>query len=93
MLRFNLFLLVVAIVCALGTVTAQHRARKLFVTLEKEQQRGKQLEVEFGQLQLEAGTWGMQARIEKIAVGKLNLRTPSPNRVQIIGPGEEAGTQ
>jgi cell division protein FtsL len=84
MARLNLVLLVIAIVSALGTVSAQHRARKLFVTLEKEQERAKQLEIEFGQLQLEASTWGMHARIEKIAAGKLNMRVPGPNRVQVL---------
>ena len=30
MLRLNLFLLLGLVVCALGTVTSQHKARKLF---------------------------------------------------------------
>ena len=84
MVRFNLVLLVVAIACALGTVTSQHHARKLFVALEKEQERTKQLDIEFGQLQLEVSTWAMHARIEKIAGSKLNMRTPTPNRVQVL---------
>jgi cell division protein FtsL len=84
MVRFNLILLVIAIACALGTVTAQHHARKLFVALEKEQERTKQLDVEFGQLQLEVSTWAMHARIEKIAASKLNMRTPAPNRIQVL---------
>lgn len=84
MVRFNLVLLVVAIACALGTVTSQHHARKLFVALEKEQERAKQLDIEFGQLQLEVSTWAMHARIEKIAGSKLNMRTPAPNRVQVL---------
>ena len=84
MVRFNLVLLVVAIACALGTVTSQHHARKLFVALEKEQERTKQLDIEFGQLQLEVSTWAMHARIEKIAASKLNMRTPAPNRLQVL---------
>jgi len=88
MARFNLILLVIAIACALGIVTSQHRARKLFVALEKEHERAKQLEIEFGQLQLEASTWGMQARIEKIAAAQLGMRPLTPNRVQVLGPVE-----
>ena len=84
MVKFNLILLLVAIGCALGTVTAQHHARKLFVTLEKEHERAKQLDIEFGQLQLEASTWGTQARVEKIAVTQLNMRPLSPDRVQVL---------
>jgi cell division protein FtsL len=90
MARLNLFLLAVAIACALGTVTSQHRARKLFVALEKEQERSKQLDVEFGQLQLELSTWAMPARIEKIAASKLNMRIPAPSRVQVLVAGTEA---
>ena len=84
MAKFNLILLAIAIVCALGTVASQHRARKLFVALEKEQQRSKQLEVEFGQLQLELNTWATQARIEKIASRKLNMHTPPTGRIQVL---------
>ena len=50
MARLNLVLLLIAIGCALGVVTAQHHARKLFVALEKEHERTKQLEIEYGQL-------------------------------------------
>ena len=84
MARFNLILLMIAIACALGNVTSQHHSRKLFVALEKEQERSKQLEIEFGQLQLEVSTWAMHARIEKIAASKLNMRTPAPGRIQVL---------
>ncbi len=88
MARLNLILLAIVIACALGIVTSQHRARKLFVVLEKEHERAKQLEIEFGQLQLEASTWAMHARIEKISATQLNLRALTPNRVQVLGPVE-----
>ena len=89
MARVNLILLFIAIACALGAVTSQHHARKLFVALEREQDRMKQLDIEFGQLQLEVSTWAMHARIEKIAAAKLNMRTPTPNRVQVLVARDE----
>ena len=76
MLRFNMILLLIAVVCALGVVTSQHRARKLFQELEAEQERAKVLDVEFGQLQLELSTWATPTRIEKIARDRLKMRTP-----------------
>lgn len=76
MLRVNVFLLLVAVVCALGAVTSQHRARKLFQDLEAELERGRQLEVEFGQLRLEMSTWATSPRIEKVAREKLHMVTP-----------------
>ena len=49
MVRFNMFLLLIVVVCALGVVTSQHRARKLFQDLESEQERARQLDIKFGQ--------------------------------------------
>ena len=81
MLRLNLLLLLAAVFCALGVVTSQHQARKLFQALESEQDRARQLEVEFGQLQLELSTWATSPRIEKIARDKLKMRTPEAARI------------
>jgi cell division protein FtsL len=86
MVRLNLILLAVLVVCALSLVTSQHRARKLYVELQRELELAKQLEIEWGQLQLEQSTWAMHARIEKIASGRLRMRLPSPSRVQVIMP-------
>lgn len=76
MVRFNMFLLVIAVMCALGVVTSQHRARKLFQDLENEQERARQLDVEYGQLQLEMSTWATHPRIEKIARERLHMVVP-----------------
>ena len=84
MVRLNLALLAILIGCALALVTSQHKARKLYVELQKEQELAQQLDVEWGQLQLEQGTWAMHGRVEKIAVEKLNMRVPPPSRVQIV---------
>ena len=39
------------------------------------------LEVEWGQLQLEQSTWAAHARVEKIAREKLGMKAPQPSRV------------
>jgi cell division protein FtsL len=82
--KLNLLLLLVLVVCALGLVTSQHKSRKLFSELEREQERSRALEVEFGQLQLEASTWGLHSRVEKIATGRLGMRAPDPRRVRMV---------
>ncbi len=87
MARINLILLLVLTACALGLVTSQHRARKLFAELEHEQERAKQLDVEWGQLQLEQSTWAMHARVEKIARDHLRMRVPDAKRTQVVIPG------
>ena len=84
MVRLNVFLLIAAVVCGLGVVTSQHKARKLFQALEVEQERAR--EVEFGQLQLELSTWGTAPRIEKIAREKLKMRTPETDKVTTLTP-------
>ena len=87
MVRLNLVLLVVLILCALSLVTSRHQARKLFVELEREQTRARSYETEYGQLQLEQSTWGMPARVEKIAREQLKLQMPGPGRVEIVPAG------
>jgi len=84
MTRVQLLLLVVVIACALGVVTAQHKARKLFVELQNEKDRAQQMEVEWGQLQLEQSTWAMPARVEKIAAMKLQMQLPKSTQIQFI---------
>ncbi len=84
MIRVNILLILILIACALSVVTSQHKARKLFVELEKEQELARQLAVEWGQLQLEQSTWAMHTRIEKIATGQLHMQVPEPSRVQVV---------
>lgn len=76
MVRVNMVLLMIAVICALGVVTSQHRGRKLFQDLEGGQERARQLDVEYGQLQLELSTWATHPRIEKIARERLHMVVP-----------------
>lgn len=83
MVRVNVFLLLAVVLCALGVVTSQHKARKLFHAMEVEQERARQLDIEFDQLQLELSTWATSPRIDKIARENLKMRpagSPDPGR-------------
>ena len=86
MIRLNIMLAVILVICALALVTSQHKARNLFVELQKQQDLSRQLEVEFGQLQLEQSTWAMHSRVEKIAANNLRMRVPDGARVQLVPP-------
>ncbi len=86
-MRLNLVLFAILVFCALGVVTSQHRARKLFVELQKDKEEARRLDVEWGQLQLEQSTWATPARVEKIAGGDLHMKVPTPNRIQIVFTG------
>ncbi|HEX4928238.1 MAG TPA: cell division protein FtsL [Burkholderiales bacterium] len=84
MAKLNLLLLAVIVACALGLVTSQHEARKLFAELEREHARARDLDVEFGRLQLEASTWGLHSRVQKIAVEALGLGSPTPAQTRFV---------
>ena len=86
MTKFNLALVLVLVACSLGVVTAQHKARKIFIELQQEQESAKKMEVEWGQLQLEQSTWAMHARIEKIATAYLQMQVPDTSRIQVVHP-------
>jgi cell division protein FtsL len=85
----NIILLMIVVACGLATVNANHRARKLFTSLEKEQQRMRALDVEWGQLQLEQSTWAAHARIEKIAKERLQMKAPLPAQIVALEPSSQ----
>jgi cell division protein FtsL len=84
--KLNLLLLAVLVACAIGLVTSQHRARKLFSDLEREQNRARELDIDYGRLQLEASTWGLHQRVERIATRTLGMRVPDPRRTRVVQP-------
>ena len=86
MIKLNLVLSGILLACALALVTSQHKARKLFVELQNQQGIAKQLEVEYGQLQLEQSTWAMHSRVEQIAAHSLHMRVPPAARVHLVSP-------
>jgi len=84
MTRVNVVLLLVLVACALSLVTSRNQARRLFVELSREQAQARAYETEFGQLSLEQSTWGMPARVEKIARDTLHMQLPSAGRVEVV---------
>ena len=84
MARVNVLLLVLVIACALGVITAQHQARKLFVDLEGEQAVAQKLDTEWTQLQLEQGTWATNKRVESVASKRLGMRVPDAASTVVI---------
>ena len=84
MTRTNLLLLLAVVLCALSVVTSQHKARKLFVELQKEKNQAQQMDVEWGQLQLEQSTWAMPARIEQIASRQLHMQMPKTGQIRYV---------
>ncbi len=86
MIKLNIFLAMILVVCGLGIVTSQHEARKLFISLEKELELADQLAIEWNQLLLEQRTWAMHGHVEKIARGQLDMIVPTSQSIQVILP-------
>ena len=86
-------LLVAVVLSALSVVTSQHKARKLFIELQKEKEQAQQSDVEWGQLQLEQSTWAALARVEQVAVKKLQMQLPKNGQVQFIRVKPNGGTK
>ena len=84
MTRLNLTLFFVLIAVALGVVTSQHKARKLYFELEQMQNLAKSYDTEYGQLQLEQSTWAMHSKVEEFATKKLQMQVPDAKRIQVI---------
>lgn len=86
MVRLNLLLLAIVVACALSVVSSNHRARKLFTELEAAQKRMRELEIEWGQLQLEQSTVAAHVRVEKLARERLGMKQPAPGQIVAIAP-------
>ena len=84
MVKLNLLLALVLVLCALSVVSARHQARKLFMALHSAQAHSRDLDVEWGQLQLEISTWLMHNRVEEVARGRLNMTIPEASRIYVL---------
>jgi cell division protein FtsL len=71
---------------AAGAIYCKHRARQMFVELEQLNGRRDNLEIEWGQLQLEQSSWSTQAFVERVATTKLHMAMPPPKEIQVIAP-------
>ena len=82
-----LLVLVFAVVCvtsAMALVYTKHESRKLFVELEALTQQRDELNIEWGQLQIEQSTWSTHARIEQVATDDLALVRPEATEIYVI---------
>ncbi len=80
------WLMVCVVISAVGVVYAKHQSRKLFVEWQALQKGRDDLDIEWGQLQLEQSTWATHGRIEGAAGAKLGMEIPEPNQVVVLKP-------
>ncbi len=71
---------------ALGVVYAKHEARSRFNELQKLTQQRDDLDIEWGQLQLEQSTWATHGRVERVARDELRMVIPQASDLRIVQP-------
>ena len=82
-----LLLLIFAVVCVISAITlvyTKHESRSLFVELEELTTERDELNIEWGQLQIEQSTWATHARIEQVALEELALKRPKSTEIYLI---------
>ena len=82
-----LLVFVFAVVCVLTSIAlvyTKHESRKLFVELEEHTHERDDLNIEWGQLQIEQSTWATHARIERVATDDLSLVRPEATEIYVI---------
>ena len=69
---------------AAGAIYCEHRARQLFIELEALNARRDNLQIEWGQLQLEQSAWSSHAFVERVASTRLHMALPPPKEIEIV---------
>lgn len=77
-----LWLMVMA--TAIAVVNVTHASRLKLNQLEQLRRESNQLQVIWGQLLLEQGTWADYSRVEKLAQKKLNMKSPQIDEMVIV---------
>ncbi|MEY2919858.1 MAG: hypothetical protein RL261_1163 [Pseudomonadota bacterium] len=86
-LRLVIAVLWVAVLAsALGVVYGKQEARNRFNELQKLTTQRDDLDIEWGQLQLEQSTWATHGRVEQVAHDDLGMVTPLASELRIVQP-------
>lgn len=69
---------------AIGAVVAKHQARRLFSELRALENTRDELQVEWGQLQIEQSAWATHGRIENLARERLSMTRPDEDSILVV---------
>jgi|AP12_2_1047962.scaffolds.fasta_scaffold36120_2 cell division protein FtsL len=81
-----LILLVLVMVSAVAVVYARHQGRKLFIELQALGKERDNMDIEWGQLQLEQGTLTTQGKVETVARDRLGMTSLRADAMVIVKP-------
>jgi len=86
-LRLMVALLWFAVLASsLGVIYAKQEARNRFNELQKLTKARDDLDIEWGQLQLEQSTWATHGRVEQVARDELRMVIPQARDLRIVQP-------
>jgi cell division protein FtsL len=71
---------------SLGVIYAKHEARSRVNELQQLTQQRDDLDIEWGQLQLEQSTWATHGRVERVARDDLRMVIPQASDLRIVQP-------
>jgi cell division protein FtsL len=71
---------------SLAVVYGKHQARTRFIELQRLTVERDELDIEWGQLQLEQSTWGTHGRVERVARDDLKMLIPRAADLRIVQP-------
>ena len=71
---------------ALAVVYAKHEARNNFIELQALTKERDELDIEWGQLQLEQSTWATHGRVERAARDDLHMVMPQATDLRVVRP-------
>ncbi|MGH8326241.1 MAG: cell division protein FtsL [Steroidobacteraceae bacterium] len=71
---------------AAAVIHCKHRARALFIELDGLNASRDDLNIEWGQLELERSAWSSQALVERKARKQLHMTIPAPQDIRLVSP-------
>lgn len=87
MSRRFIFLAVAVIVISMVVIETRHNSRLLFAELQVARGERDALNIEWGQLLLEEGTWSEHRRVEAMARTRLDMSIPGRDRIVVVRSG------
>lgn len=79
-----LILVTLTVFFSINVVLTVHEQRKMFQQHQQLLKEAHLLEVEWGQLTAELGTWAQNNRVDHLAVEKLNMKAPTFEEIEFI---------
>lgn len=83
--HFHVIILALAVFfTGFGVVFMKNKQRGLFIETQQLASQANKMQMTWGKLLLEQSTFAMQARIERIATDKLNMKMPAAKNIVMV---------